>query len=66
MLGYRYPLILRVKASVVDRIHLQNNKFATVVESKAAKSYWFPVKIPIFVSLNSLSQPLYWAISLIS
>jgi len=29
-----FPLMLRVKLSVVDRIHLQSNKFASGVENK--------------------------------
>ena len=30
-----FSLMLRVKLPVVDRIHPQSNKFATVVQSKA-------------------------------
>jgi len=31
-----FPLMLRVKLPVLDRIHPQSNKFAMVVEKKAA------------------------------
>ena len=34
----KFPLMLRVKFPVVDRIHPQSNKFATGVDSKVTQT----------------------------